>query len=166
MIFKKTYRGKTAGQWLKHAVIAESSAGMKEIFVADGVIARPCQDGMLLEDFNGVLALLFTSIKQSRKFKQLLEKRSPFFENEEVLDKPKKIAYIEARNESIKASAVYPIITRLKKHGYLCNSRLAARLWARFSDDQSATWISISSEDLDRFIAWIDADLDRDEAFS
>lgn len=75
MNIQKTYLGKTSGQWLKQAVVCESRAGAKEIFVDDGVIARYHQDGLLLEAFGGPLALLTLSVMQNERFCELCEVR-------------------------------------------------------------------------------------------
>ena len=75
MNVQKTYRRKTAGQWLNQAEICESRAGLKEIFVADGVIARYHPNGLMLESAGGPLAVLSLGVKQNEQFCNLAELR-------------------------------------------------------------------------------------------
>lgn len=52
--FQKTYKGKTAGQWLKSAHISKTRAGTYEIFIGD-FIAKEAEDGMVLNDGHGTV---------------------------------------------------------------------------------------------------------------
>ena len=72
---QNTYLGKSAGQWLAKSEICESLSGLKQIFVSDGVVANYHPEGMLLESASGSLAILTISIKQNRRFCELLELR-------------------------------------------------------------------------------------------
>ncbi len=72
---QKTYLGKTSGQWLQQAVVCDSQAGCKEIFVDDGVIAAYHPDGMLIKSSSGPIALLALSVIQNQKFRELCEVR-------------------------------------------------------------------------------------------
>lgn len=75
MNVQKTYKGKTAGQWLNNASVCESQAGLNEIFVDNGVIAGYHPDGLLLKTAGGPIALLTLSVIQNRQFCELCEVR-------------------------------------------------------------------------------------------
>lgn len=68
MNMQKTYLGKTSGQWLAQAEICESRAGLREIFVNKGVIARYHPEGMLLETAGGPVAVLKLGERQNEVF--------------------------------------------------------------------------------------------------
>ena len=89
----------------------------------------------------------------------------------------KKIKYAAISGELLprKATAAQTIfpssemagaVFALRKVGYNCNGALAAKLWSRFSQVQCATWITIDSEAIERFVSWIESELDPDEAWS
>jgi len=72
---QKTYHGKTAGQWLAQSEICESRAGLNEIFIGKGVIARHHPEGMMLETAGGPLAVLKLGPLQNEAFCNLMELR-------------------------------------------------------------------------------------------
>lgn len=75
MRIQKTFRRKPASQWLAQAKIAESQAGAMEIFVTPSMIARYHPDGMVLETFDGPVALLELSESANRRFAEWCEVR-------------------------------------------------------------------------------------------
>lgn len=75
---QKTYKGKTAGGWLKTANIAESKAGIAHVWLDIPGVGN-CQiqladDGdMVISSYDGIVAALETSAKAYRTLKALAE---------------------------------------------------------------------------------------------
>lgn len=72
----KTYLGKTAGGWLKQAVVGESGAGCPEIFLRDGVQVLRSDCGMVIHAQGGVLAHLELSTRAAAKLDALVEEQN------------------------------------------------------------------------------------------
>lgn len=68
--FQKTYKGKTAGQYLKSAEISKTRAGTYEIFIGD-FIAIEAEDGMVLNDGHGTVVGLECKKMASEKLSML-----------------------------------------------------------------------------------------------
>ena len=72
--------------------------------------------------------------------------------------------------ELIELSYMMPVVLELNRANLIANTRLAHKLWSRFSADQCASWISFEGPDqnqvIERFILWLNSGMDQNEAFS
>ena len=77
---QKTFAGKTAAQWLKHACICKSKACFPEIWLADGLIGdiTPHEDLSII-NYSGCVAVLKTSDAARKKLMQLVEQRKKIY---------------------------------------------------------------------------------------
>jgi hypothetical protein len=68
---QKTYKGKTAGGWLKTATIAECEAGIVYVWI-NGYQAVLADDGdLVLSDYSGIVASIVPSSRALRKMRKL-----------------------------------------------------------------------------------------------
>lgn len=71
---KKTYKGKTAGGWLKLANIGKSKAGMDYVWIGNYQAMLDQDDDLVLMDYYGHVATLYCAGRALKKMRSLCRK--------------------------------------------------------------------------------------------